>query len=97
MAIVYVLYSFTLDKFYIGASTLTIEERIVNHNDLYYNDKFTSKGIPWTLFWHIGVKDMQLATRIERHIKDMKSKVYIQNLKKYPEMGEKLVNKYTDS
>jgi putative endonuclease len=31
--------------------------------------------------------------KIERHIKKMKSKKYIQNLKKYPEMVEKLLIK----
>ena len=33
---------------------------------------------------------------VEEHIKSMKSKKYIQNLKKYPEMVEKLKDKYSD-
>jgi putative endonuclease len=32
---------------------------------------------------------------IEQHIKKMKSKVYIQNLKRYPEILQKLINKYS--
>jgi putative endonuclease len=32
---------------------------------------------------------------IEEHIKKMKSKVYIQNLKKYPDMVKKLIAKYS--
>jgi len=36
------------------------------------------------------------ALAIEKHIKSMKSKIYIENLKKYPEMVTKLLIKYID-
>jgi putative endonuclease len=39
------------------------------------------------------VKDFNHALRIEKHIKRMKSKTFIQNLKKYPELLEKTVAK----
>jgi len=34
---------------------------------------------------------------IEKHIKSIKSKVYIENLIKYPEMAEKLKGKYSSN
>ncbi len=37
------------------------------------------------------------ALAIEKHIKAMKSKIYIHNLKKYPEMIDKLLLKYAAS
>jgi putative endonuclease len=94
MAIAYILYSEKLDKFYIGASTLSVEERLARHNDVYYTDKFTSKGIPWVVFWFVKVNHMETAVKIENHIKRMKSKEYIQNLAKYPELEAKLLNLY---
>jgi len=37
--------------------------------------------------------DYPHAIRMEKHIKKMKSKVFIQNLKKYPELRNKLFQK----
>ncbi len=89
MAIVYILFSVTLDKYYIGATTLLIEERLVNHNDKYYDNKYTSKGIPWNVYWYREVENMQLAMKIEQHIKNMKSRTYIENLAKYSDIINK--------
>ncbi len=97
MAVVYIIYSEKLKKYYTGATTLPIAERLANHNDKYYDNKYTVKGILWTLFWHMELEDMQLAKKIEDHIKDMKSKVYIENLARYPEISLKLVAKYKGS
>jgi len=36
-----------------------------------------------------------VAGKIEIHIKKMKSKKYIQDLKKYPEIAQKLLKKYS--
>jgi putative endonuclease len=37
---------------------------------------------------------MKQALRIEKHIKNMKSKKYIEDIKKYPEITERLKEKY---
>jgi putative endonuclease len=42
----------------------------------------------------IEYKSKKQALQIEKQIKNMKSKVYIQNLKRYPEMTIKLLGKY---
>jgi len=42
-------------------------------------------------FLNIPVHDYAHAIRIERKIKSMKSSRYIRNLKKYPELVEKIV------
>ena len=47
--------------------------------------------------FEISCKDQTQALAIEKHIKLMKSKVYIENLIKYPEMTEKLKNKYSSN
>ena len=48
----------------------------------------------WTLFYSLEVNNNTIARKIEAHIKKMKSKVYINNLKNYPEISEKLIQKH---
>ncbi len=80
MFYVYIIYSPKLDRFYIG-STDNFDLRIIQHNSSLYQDAFTSKGIPWDLFLYIEGNNSAQAYNIEKHIKKMKSKNYIQNLK----------------
>jgi len=37
------------------------------------------------------------AIKIESHLKKSKNKVYLENLKKYPEISERLIEKYKDN
>jgi len=50
------------------------------------NNSFTSRGIPWKLASNIICQSSSQAYKIEKHIKAMHSKKYIQNLCAYPEM-----------
>lgn len=93
MASVYILYSGKLDKFYTG-SCMDLHYRIGQHLNKDFIDSFTAKADGRTLFYFKVNLDYRQARFIERHIKEMKSKVYIQNLKKYPEMIEKLLLRY---
>ena len=77
-----------------GSTTEPIGIRLERHNSKYYDSKWTSKGIPWILYLEIPCDSIQLARTLEAHIKKMKSKIYIQNLVKYPEMVIKLKIKY---
>ncbi len=93
---VYILHSKKLDRYYTGFTTLKPEQRLENHLNLYYHkDKYTAKADDWELFITIKCESHQQAHSIERHIKRMKSKVYIQNLKKYPEIIERLLKKHS--
>jgi len=93
---VYILYSEKLSKYYIG-STHDIDLRIERHNTDYYENKWSSKGKPWQLYFSIECKNITQARKIENHIKKMKSKKYIENLSKYSEITEKLLEKYRGS
>ena len=93
MAIVYIIYSKTADKFYTG-SCLNLEERLIQHKNKFYSNSFTSKYDDWELFISIDNLQYQQARKIENHIKRMKSKIYIQNLSLYPNIIEKLKSKY---
>ena len=94
MATVYILYSVSEDQYYIGSCN-NIELRVEQHNTKYYKKAFTSKTDDWILFYHFDNLPQILARKIETHIKKMKSRAYINNLKKYPEIIEKLIVKYT--
>jgi len=90
---VYVLYSKTLDRFYSG-HTQDLNERLLLHADEQFEDSFTSRPNDWELFHSISCKSRIQALKIEGHIKKMKSRKYILNLKAYPEIADKLKIKY---
>ena len=93
MASVYILFSNALDKFYCG-SCKDLEYRLDQHFNKKFKKSFTSKVSDWKLFFFIDNLEFQQARAIEQHIKKMKSRTYILNLKKYSEMIEKLKMKY---
>jgi putative endonuclease len=87
----YILHSEKLDRFYIGATQDDLDERIKKHNSHFYNGQhFTKQASDWVLFLAITCSSFSQARAIENHIKRMKSKKYIDNLKRYPEIVEKL-------
>ena len=49
----------------------------------------------WEIYFKIECQDIQIARKIERHIKKMKSRKYLENLVKYNSITEKLIEKYT--
>ncbi|GAB5523082.1 MAG: hypothetical protein Roseis2KO_09540 [Roseivirga sp.] len=90
---VYILYSKTAGRHYTGYS-IDPDERLKEHNEGYCKGSYSSAVRDWELRFMLKCQSKKQALQIERHIKRMKSRVYIQNLIKYPEMGEKLLIKY---
>lgn len=91
---VYILHSKNLNRYYIGA-TSDFDTRLKFHYNAPPN-KFTSNADDWLLFLMFECDGKRQALKIERHIKKMKSNVYIQNLLKYPDIIEKLKEKYSN-
>ena len=89
----YIIYSTSLDRFYTGITQESVENRLEMHNKSGYGNHYTSQNSDWEIFLVITCFLVSQSMKIERHIKKMKSKNYIQNLKKYPEMVEKLLIK----
>lgn len=96
MNFVYILYSKSINRFYIG-ETIDLQSRIIQHNSGFYESSFTKQVKDWELFYSIVCESRFQARKIEIHIKNMKSQKYIQNLKKYSEIAEKLKNKYSNT
>jgi putative endonuclease len=63
------------------------------HLSNYDENKFTSIAKDWELYFLIDCSTMAQALKIEAHIKRMKSRKYIENVRAYPEMVEKLKEK----
>ena len=93
MASVYIIYSRKWDVFYIG-SCLDISQRLEAHNTGKYEGAFTAKANDWELYHEIAELELQQARKIEVHIKKMKSRTYISNLRKYPEISFKLKERF---
>jgi putative endonuclease len=92
---VYILYSASISKYYIGF-TQNLDLRLEFHKNS-DGRKFTAKAKDWKLFFRIDCNSKAQGLCIESHIKKMKSKKYIENLKQYPEMVYKLKKRYSDS
>ena len=93
MATVYILYSQSLNKYYIGSCT-EVTERLDQHLAKIFPEAFTAKANDWVVYFSLNNLSYKQARRIESHIKKMKSKKYIENLKKYPEISQNLKNLY---
>ena len=95
MAICYILYSQSLDRFYIGSTHDEIINRVEKHlSKIYGPKKYTAKADDWQVYLSITCKSFAQAIQLENHIKKMKSKKYIQNLKEFEEIAQKLLIKY---
>ena len=96
IAFVYIIKSKKTNAFYIG-ETDDLENRIHWHNNLKLNTNTTKSGIPWEFFYTINCESRSQARKIEKHLKRMKSRKYLINLRKYPEISMKLLEKYKSS
>ncbi|MBP5982188.1 MAG: GIY-YIG nuclease family protein [Fluviicola sp.] len=82
---VYILHSQKLNRFYIG-TTDNPANRLIEHNSIKYEDAYTVKGIPWDLKLAYQCKSSENAYLIEKFIKRMKSKVFIQKIIDFPDI-----------
>ena len=89
----YILFSPSIDKFYIGYSS-NIEERVRFHNDINKNRIWTKRGQPWEKFFVIEGLTKSQALKVEKYIKRMKSKKYLQELPNNLNLIEELKAKF---
>ncbi|WP_426483322.1 GIY-YIG nuclease family protein [Flavobacterium sp. 2] len=92
MNVVYIIFSAKLNRYYIGF-TSDFDTRMEFHKNA-ESRKFTANAQDWELFFKIECENKPQALNIEKHIKKMKSKIYIENLTKYPDIILKLKEKY---
>jgi putative endonuclease len=81
MASFYIIYSQKLDRYYVGITQVSVEERLLKHNFEKYSGKnFTSKADDWQIKLEIQAEDYAHARRMELYIKKMKSRKYLELL-----------------
>ena len=93
MHFVYILYSRSIDKYYVG-ETDDVDRRRLLHNIGHFKGSYTSQSSDWEIVLKVECKDRSQALAIENAIKKWKSREYIENLVKYPELMEKLKKKF---
>ena len=77
---VYILYSVSADKYYIG-HTEDIDKRLYQHNNPIRHSKYTSKHLPWTLVVYFPKYATRAeAMKVEKFIKKQKSKKFIKDI-----------------
>jgi len=91
---VYIIYSPSTDKFYIG-QTCDTETRLSQHNSGFYPDCATKNAKDWEHFYLLPCLNREQAIKIERHIKKMRKRKYYFDLKTHPEIALKLLEKYS--
>ena len=96
MAEVYILYSPSLDRFYTG-SCEDFQERLGQHLSAAYPQAFTAKAQDWSIYLLLDQLTYSQARSIETHIKRMKSKKYITDLKQNDSLRKKIINLYRSS
>jgi putative endonuclease len=75
---VYILYSSSIEKYYVGM-TSNPSERLTYHNSE-NNSIWTRRGKPWELKKVLPFPDRSSASKAERFIKQQKSRVFIEKL-----------------
>jgi len=70
--IVYILYSSSRDKYYIGSTGDDLSERLRRHNSNHAG--FTGKGNDWILVYKMEYQDKATALKMEKLIKSWKSR-----------------------
>ena len=79
MHFVYIIYTPTFERYYVGESIDPIA-RVFQHNNGFYKGSSTSYAKDWELKLMLPVVAKEDGVKIERHIKSMKSKTFILNL-----------------
>jgi putative endonuclease len=73
----YILYSRSIDQYYIG-HTNDLDDRLSRHND--GKSLATKRGVPWVLKFRIPFQTRSQAMKAERWLKRMKSRVMIEKV-----------------
>ena len=77
MITVYILYSNSISKYYIG-QTQDFEDRMIRHNSS--RSLSTKNGIPWKLIWKTEVQSRSNAVLLESKIKGRGAKRFLSDI-----------------
>ena len=92
MHYVYILYSSSLDRYYIG-QTQDLASRLAKHNDSENNNHWTKRGIPWELKLQLLCEDRSESMRLERYLKSKKRRSFTEQLIEDEELQQWVLGK----
>ena len=90
----YIIYSENLDRYYIGES-LDSEHRLNQHNTHYFKKNFTKAASDWILKLNYETSTKEEAFTLERFVKRMKSKKFIEKIILNPSILTDILEKAT--
>jgi putative endonuclease len=89
---IYILYSVSADKYYIG-HTDDVPRRVVEHNNVEKNT-FTSHYRPWILKASFDISESRgEAKKVENYLKRLKSRKIIEKLIEHPEEFDSMISR----
>jgi putative endonuclease len=80
MANLYILFSQSLDKYYVGSTSMDVNQRLRRH--LSDHKGFTAKAKDWVIVYSEAFEDVSEARKREIQIKNWKSRTLIEKLVK---------------
>ena len=92
---VYIIYSKSVDKFYVG-ETLNVAKRFEQHNSGFYKAAFSKQTTDWKLFWAVECNSRRQALKLEKFIKNMKSRKFYFKLKENPTIVDDILKSFTE-
>ena len=92
MHFVYIIFSPTVNRYYVG-ETANIKQRILKHNSKGYPNAFTKIARDWEIKLDLTCPDRETALFLETFIKRMKSRKFIEKLIRKPEILDDVIKK----
>ncbi|MEG9327893.1 GIY-YIG nuclease family protein [Salinimicrobium catena] len=85
MHFLYIIYSQAADRFYTGETT-DLEKRLREHNSHRHRKGFSKMAEDWKIVLKLEVEEKEKAVFLERYIKKMKSRKFIEKVIENPEI-----------
>ena len=92
MHYLYILFSESTQKFYIG-ETHDINERLIKHQNHLYSNSFTKIADDWKVVLSLSCNNKEEAVFLEKFIKRMKSKTFIKKIISNPSILKDILSK----
>ncbi len=81
MCNLYILFSETRNKYYVGITIETTANRLKKHHESFYGkNSFTSTVNDWSVVLDLEVDSIEIARKMESYIKRMKSRKFIEKI-----------------
>jgi putative endonuclease len=91
MHFLYIIYSRSIGTYYVG-ETHDMDERLVKHNNHIYSKGFTKSANDWIVALKFECRSREDALYLERFVKRMKSKTFINRIIQKPSILEDLLS-----